>query len=82
MIVYVHSTDGMTVNSGISLKPRDGWLPCIYEPPKSDVNEVCICSGFVKDGERFRATFDVIKVEDEATSEDKDAALRRFGVEV
>lgn len=84
MIAYVHSPDGESVNSGISIEPRDGWTPCVYEPLKSEADEVCVCIGFVKDGDSFRATFEKFKVEDEEelTIEDKDAALRRFGVEV
>lgn len=83
MIVFVHSADGETVDSGISLEPREGWTPCVYEPPKSEDDEVCICVGFVKDGEKFRAEFEKFKTEDEQVTEaDKDAALRRFGVEV
>lgn len=63
MIVFVHSTDGETVDSGISLEPREGWTPCVYEPPKTQTDEVCVCNGFVKDGDSFRAVFKVTKVE-------------------
>lgn len=65
MIVYVHSTDGETVDSGISIGPRDGWTQCVYEPPKSGENEVCICTGFEKDEEHFRAVFNLYKVNEE-----------------
>ena len=65
MIVYVHSTDGETVDSGISIEPREGWASCVYEPPKSGKNEVCICSGFVRDGEGFRAMFELYEVNKE-----------------
>ena len=63
MTVYVHSTDGEAVDSGISITPRDGWLPCVYEPPKTEANEVCVAVGFVRDGDEFRAVFKVTKVE-------------------
>ena len=63
MTVYVHSTDGKTVDSGISIEPREGWTPCVYEPPKTEADEVCVCDGFVRDDEAFRAVFKVTKVE-------------------
>lgn len=65
MTVYVHSMDGETVDSGISITPREGWLPCVYEPPKTAEDEVCICDSFARDGDGFRAEFKVIKVEAE-----------------
>lgn len=63
MTVYVHSADGVTVDSGISIEPRDGWTPCIYEPPKTEADEVCVADGFVREGDGFRAVFKVTKVE-------------------
>ena len=62
MIVFVHSTDGETVDGGIIFEPRDGLTPCVYEPPKTEADEVCVCDGFVKDGDSFRAVFKVSKV--------------------
>ena len=82
MIVYVHSPDGVSVNSGISIEPREGWTPCVYEPPKTDEHHTCVCSGFIFDGIKFNSVFDIVEICEEVTEEDKDAALRRFGVGV
>ena len=84
MIVFVHSTDGMNVDSGISLASRDGWVECLYDPPKAEADEICQCEGFIRDGDSFKAIFRKFKIEieEDVSDKDKDAALRRFGVEV
>ena len=79
---FVHSTDGVTADSGIRNRGGDGWLPCDYQPPAHGDDHSCICTGFVRDGDGFKAVFELRKIEVDATEEDKDAALRRFGVEV
>lgn len=83
---FVHTSDGKNADSGMSDTNRgDGWLPCAYEPPTHGEDEFCVCMGFVLNGDSFVAQFELRKypdVRDEVTVEDKDAALRRFGVEV
>ena len=87
MNMYVFSNDGATVIGGISMKNREGeagWFKCFYSAPTVGDGEFAVCIGFVREGEGFRALFEVRKQEDceDATEADKDAALRRFGVEV
>lgn len=79
---FVHSSDGIKADSGISKQGGECWYPCKYQPPAHSYDYSCICTGFVRDGDDFKAVFELRKIDTEATEADKDAALCRFGVEV
>lgn len=66
----------------------NGWYDYVSTAPTVSGGEVVICVGFVRLGDDFTGVYEIRDIppapshDEEATEADKDAALRRLGVEV